>query len=331
MSWIESIKEVNNKVNLSHLDSQMFVEKRKSIKDTNITIELSIRDFSVRLNEDEINQINIQYQFLLGMRFFYVFRRPSKDSQSWEAIQLCRFEIDEKWNVVDYISDNIDLLISELFHRLWSLDIVKRWKSHFKIKEFDPEMKKKVRDSMLTASASQKINEAVTRLMWIKKPIGRKFVDLDNSLDPFVIVEKWKIWLLQPHSKERYLVANDIVDEICVTFWNPDNKNCWLIIINNLIWDIPFHLEKLWKANWMSKKVEINMIWWRAFNRSNFSVNQNLKRFLYKPLILIQKYFDDIWVTIKTYDIVVCHWKNCDVKSFAIDKDTWTIFNTNKI
>lgn len=330
MNWMDTIQDPNNKVNLSHLDSQMFVEKRKLIKDASMPLEISIKDFSINLSDDEVKQINLQYQFLLWLKFFYIFRRPTKDSQRGEAIQLCRFEIDEKWNVLDYISDNIDVLISELFHRLWSLDIVRRWKKEFKITEFDPEMKKKVRESMLNASASQKINEAVTRLMWIKKPIGRKFIDLEISLDPFTIVEKWKIWLIQNQNKERYLVANDIVDEICVTFWNPDNKNCWLIIINNLIGDIPFHLEKLWKATGMSKNVEINMIWWRAFNRSNFAVNQNLKRFLYKPLIVVQKYFDDIWVTIKTYDIVVCHWKKCDVKSFALDKDNWTIFNIQK-
>lgn len=330
MTWIDSIKEANNKINMSHLDSQMFIEKRKLIKDPNIPIELSIKDFSSKLSDEEVAQINIQYQFLLGMRFFYIFRRPSKDSNKWEWIQLCRFEIDDNWNVIDFVSDNIDILISELFHRLWNLDIVRRGKSKFKIQEFDPIMKKKVRDSMLTASASQRINEAVTRLMWIKKPIIRKYTDLEKSLDSYIVVEKWSYWLIQNQNVERFLVANDIVDEICVTFWNPDNKNCWIIIINQSLGDIPYNLEKIWKATWMSKKVEINIIWWRAFNPSNFAINANLKRFLYKPLILIQKYFDDIWVWIKTYDIVVCHGKSCDIKSIALDRDDWTIFNTRK-
>lgn len=317
----------NDKLSLKHSDRDLFKKERNNIVSNANPIELPIEKLSHLYKPDALNQIKLQYHFLIWINYFYIFRKDIKNPNNlWAALQICRFEINENWDLVDFHPDASESSIVEAFHKLDKIDIFSVAKKRFNIRDYNNDDKLKARELMKIMTATQTINAAVLKLNNMRNWVFRKYIDI-TKLTNIQIVDKWKYKVVLFEDPVKFLVAENIVDGICVTAWNKDTKASWLIYIDSKS-DIEYLLKSVMDKLWNKNKIEISIVWWRAFNPKNFEKKPELRKILFTPLALIQKFFDDIWVRVREYDIVVCQWNSSDVKNIALDKTTWDLFKT---
>lgn len=324
---MNNIESPNSKYSFKHSDRDLFVQERKKITSQATPIELPIEKLSHLYKPDALAQLKLQYHFLIWINYFYIFRKDIKNPNNlWAALQVCRFEISDNWDLVDFHPDATETTIVESFHKLSKIDIFRVAKKKFEIRDYTDDDKLKARELMKIMTATQTVNQAVNKLTNMKNGIFRKYIDI-TKLTNIEIVEKWKYKVVILQDPVKYLVAENIIDGICVTIWNRDTKTSGLVYIDKKS-DIDYLLNAVIEKVWNKSKIEVNLIWWRAFNPKNFEKNSELRKILFTPLAYVQKFFDELWVRIKEHDIVACQWKPSDIKNIALDKNTWEIFKT---